>query len=202
MKSLAPTSIASLVAHVEAVLLKDTHFFVAFTRGQRDPVRLLSMKLVEVRQAGLSLILEGKFEGRHGPHLFEATPETLLECGITGLTVGMGDGPNSDGIVVKYMTVRILPTFLKGAIAAELKAMFHPTTPKTRLSTLKPITETKRYKELALDISELDREIASLTKARDHGLAKLERMCAKAAEKALANTHLPPKKASRVSKAA
>lgn len=172
MKSTTPASLSALVKHVESILKREPHFFVSYVRVQHDPAMLMSLKLIEVRRpqpndAGLSIIVDGLFEGRDGPHKFEATPETLAECGITGLTVGMGAAPFANGNVVKGMIIRICPSRMTGTIAAEVKAMFRAKNPATRLITLTPVKETKRYKEAALEISELDQEIRNLTKARD-----------------------------------
>lgn len=202
MKSKAINSIESLVKHIEAIFLRETHFFVSFTRTQMDPVKLLSLKLLEVRRpqpndVGLTLLLDGKFEGRHGPHKFVAKPETLAECGISALTVGMGAAPNTNGTVVKGMRVQFCPSFLNEAIVAEVKAMFRAVAPATHLTTLKPVKDTKRYKEVALEISEIDQEINKLTKARAQAKAKLERMCAKASLQAEASKLLPVKNISR-----
>lgn len=202
MKPITHTSITSLVKHIESVLKAQAQFFVSYSRMQRDPATLLSLKLVEVRRpqpkdAGFSVIVEGKFEGRDGPHEFQASAETLAACGIGALSVGMGATPNFNGTVGKCMTLHFLPSLLKGAIAAEVKAMFREKNAETKLKTLKPVKETKRYKQLVADITELDYDISSLSRARELATAKLERMLAKALEKADASALLPAKKASR-----
>lgn len=202
MTAATPSSIAALVKHVEAVLKREAQFFVSYTRTQNDPVKLISLKLVEVRQPlanddSVSFIISGLFEGRHGPHKVEITPAVLEACGLTALSIGMGAAPNEKGTVSKSMRMRLAPACYKGAIAAEVKAMFRRENPANRAITLKPVAQTKRYKEVALEILDINDEITRLTRARDQATAKLERMRATAQSKIETSKKLPAKSAAR-----
>jgi len=200
MKSTVPTSLVGFVKHVESILKQQIHFFVSYTRTQHDPATLKSMKLMEVRKptsAGVSIIVEGVFDGRDGPHKFEASPDVLAACGLTALTIGMGAAPSTNGTVAKSMTLRICPTYVIGELAEEVAAMFRPSRPATRAVDLKPVTESKRYKEAVQDIADIDEQIRKLTQQRGNRQASLDRMLAQAQSVAHTSQHLPAKASTR-----
>jgi hypothetical protein len=190
MAAKPPKTFVELVKHIETILKAGEHFYVAYVNSQSDPVALSSLTLKEIRFAKrgraveATLLLDGAFKGRHGPHKFEASNIKLAELGITELVVGAGAVTLSTGKVIKGLSVKVAPGLLQASLADEVDRLTGLSTDRVREEAVKKVEQSKPYQEGLLRIKDLERQLARLTKQSEATKTRLERMTLRAVEKA------------------
>jgi hypothetical protein len=193
MAAKPPNTFIDLVKHIETTLKVGEHFFVAYTNSQRYPVALKSLELTDARfsRKGRSieatLILDGRFTGRHGPHKTDLSAKKLSELGITDIRMGFGASPYSNNTVRKGLTVKVSQTLLATSLADEVDRLTGISTDKAADAAVKEVEQAKAYREGLLRIKEFDKEIKRLAKLSAATKTKLEQMTVKAREKAKQN---------------
>jgi hypothetical protein len=190
MEANPPKTFVELVKYLETTLKAGEYLFTRQENSIFEPVSLKSLKLTEVRchkkgqSYKVTLILDGRFKGRHGPHKFAASDKLMAALGITGLSIGMGATTFDKGTVAKGISVEVHPSLLAASLADALDAVTGEKATQAETGALKRVEQTKAYQEGLLRIGELEKEIGRLTKLSTTVKGKLERLSVKAIEKA------------------
>lgn len=153
--------LVDLVKKLEKRLKETNHLFTSYTKAQMDPVKLKSLKIMELRDYTegkkriVRLILDATFIGKEGPHKCTLPAAYLNALGIDTVTIGMGAFTYDTGIVTKGMTVVLSKGAVDGVLAKELAAYRTDTQKQSATVAIKKMKASSAYKKTDAELTEV-----------------------------------------------
>lgn len=159
-------TLVELVKKLEKRLKETSSLFTSYTKEQMDPVKLKSLKILELRdytegkKRVVRLILDATFLGKEGPHKCTLSTAYLNALGIDSVSIGMGAFTYDTGIVTKGMTVVLNKAIVEGVLKKELASYRDEALEQSVTAALQKMKASKAYKKTGAELAEAIKKAA------------------------------------------
>lgn len=182
-------TLVNLIKNLELYLQSSDCLYTSYTKSQRDPAKLKSLRIMELRDMTsgksrkVSLILEGTFIGQ-APHEHNLKDIDLDTMGFASMSFGMGAFTFDNGTATKGMTVVLSKKLVEGALAKDLEKYRKSSASDNHRAAVAKVKKSASYMKATKELVEQTKAIEKAQNKMAVLQARLQKMHTTAIERA------------------